>query len=135
MFSSLELLCFILGEISKPFYLASDHLIPLRMRRKIDQLTNLMIEKGFYEFYYSIKSSDKRWISSWENSTTPADVELETITMEQIKRPMVFICGLWFIATLIFIIQLFIFNWERTIIHRIWILSYNFLFRSEQTPV
>lgn len=47
-----------IGELNTPYYLISEFHIPLRIQRKVNQLTSSFMEHGFYKRYKSLINRD-----------------------------------------------------------------------------
>lgn len=103
----------IAGEISSPFYLTSQYYVPKEIEKMVNDLTSLMMENGFYEFHYFAKTFEEQIYQAKHSSINQnEDVVLESISFGNMKRPMALICGLWMIATLIFLIQHLVSKWR-----------------------
>lgn len=111
-FTSLANLYFdhILGAISAAFYLQSDHYVPERLLNKIDKRTSAMMENGMHQFYTSFTNFLRKLFA--RQFARSDDDDSQALTMSQLKRPMIFIFGLWGVAIIVFIAEIIIFKWK-----------------------
>lgn len=97
--------------MNAPFYLGSDHHVTEQQLRKIDRATSSMMSSGLYEFYTSYAEFKRRIMKPWCVGPCPRhthdsdDDDLQVLTMEQLRRPMMLIFGLWALAAVIFVIE------------------------------
>lgn len=97
-----------LGEILDRYKLTSDRYISERMIAKIDKVTNSMAEQGFYQFYHSISDFSQKWVFGKFDKD---EVDLQSITIEQLRRPIMIILLLNGIASILFVAEILIFKW------------------------
>lgn len=108
------MLSFDSGELNIPYYIASDRYISFRTRRKIDKLTNEMLENGLNEHLESMKTFDLQMNAAnfFSMNKDKVYAVLEPISKEQMMRPMILICGLWIAAILVFIGEIIVNKWN-----------------------
>lgn len=95
--------------MSSSYYLGSDHYVPERIASKIDSATSSFIENGLYKFYKSLDKFTQKLSKRMESSQTDDD-DIQALSMEQLKRPMIFISCLWGLAMVLFIGEFIIFK-------------------------
>lgn len=96
------------GEVSNRFYILSISHIPIRIRKKIDKLTSVIMESGIHEHFQSLKVFDQ----TMDGLIKPEfHAVLEPITIEEMIRPMILICGLWIASILVFIKEIIVHKW------------------------
>lgn len=98
------------GAVGSRFYLVSDHYVSDLMLEKIDQTTSSMMESGLHAFYLSLTAFKQKCIEHLYLSQT--DDDFRALTSGQLRRPMIFIFGLWSIAIIFFIAEIIILKWK-----------------------
>lgn len=82
-----------------------------RTLKKIDKVTSSMMSSGLYQFYISF-AEYKQKLAERVKSAQDEDDNFRALTMDQLKRPMLFIFGLWSLAVVIFIMEHIISKWK-----------------------
>lgn len=85
-------------------------LVPEREIKKIDDTTSKMMENGLYQFYKYF--SEYLLQLHHRTLSNENDDEIQVLTMDQLKRPMMVILGLWGLAMAIFIMEHIIRKWK-----------------------
>lgn len=104
----------LLGEVYDRHLLTSYQRISDRMINKIDRVTSLMTEHGFDQFYQHILEFQQKWLFAKDGMTTRKDkyeVNLEPITIEQLRKPIIIVLCLNGIAGILFIAEIVVFKW------------------------
>lgn len=85
------------------------------MIAKFDKVTNSMAEYGFYQFSESISEFKHKWkagvIDRTVENDNNVDDDLQSITMEQMKKPIIILLCLSAIAIIIFVAEILTFKW------------------------
>ena len=84
------------------------------MISKIDKVTNSMFEYGFNEFFQSFHEYKRKWLIGrvyLKIGVDKDEIDLEPITFEQMKKPMLIFLSLNAIALFIFFAEILIFRW------------------------
>lgn len=69
------------------FVLQSDHYVPDRMLKEIDEVTVSMMESGLIQLYKSLAIFEQKLI---DRAFTITDVDnFRALTMEQLERPLI----------------------------------------------
>lgn len=106
----LKFLALVPGTVFARPFLESQDLIPSRYRKKFNKVTSSMIESGLYRFYTSFadyKFKLRRRIHSSED-----DENFQALTIQQLRRPMVLIFGLWTLSIVVFIAEHIFHKWQ-----------------------
>lgn len=82
-----------------------------RTLEKIDKVTNAMMSSGLHQFYISF-AEYKQKLTERVKSAQDEDDDFRALTMDQFRRPMLFIFGLWSVAVAIFIMEHIISKWK-----------------------
>lgn len=80
----------------------------------IDKVTSSMAEHGFYQFYHSFMDFKMKWIGQSFSRPTGRirdEIDLESITIEQLRKPMIIVLYLNGMATIIFVAEFLVFKW------------------------
>lgn len=101
------------GAINTHFYLETKHQVSRRVFEKIDRATSFMMQSGLYRFYNSLAEYDWK-LSGQENSSARKNDgdELQAVTMEQFKRPLMLLLSVWGIVVAIFIGEILVSKWN-----------------------
>lgn len=96
-----------------PFYSEAYHNRSERQSKKIDHATKTMMASGLNQFYTSLAKHQQKYHSR----ATPyleqnEEDTFQVLTMEQLRRSMMFIIGLWALALIIFIAERALTKWE-----------------------
>lgn len=115
-----------LGSINSQFFLESDHYVPERVFKKIDQATSLMMESGLYQFYTSLAAFKQKFVEQTYSNQDDDDDNLQALTMQQLKRPMFLLFSLWAVAKAIFIAEMLVAKFNDWLIRKFypWALSF-----------
>lgn len=105
-----NLIFFTLGTISTQFYLESENYVPDRMMKKIDKATSSFVENGLRQFYESLVDFRQKLIDRVHLSQL--DDDIQALTFEQLRRPMILVFCLWGITIIILILEIFISKWN-----------------------
>lgn len=98
------------GVINIEFILQSDHYVPDRMLKEIDNVTVSMMESGLIHLYRSLATFKQKLV---DRAFTIANVDnFRALTMEQLNRPLVLLFCLWGAAMIVFVIETIIFKWK-----------------------
>lgn len=93
----------ILGEIPDPYYLVSEYYVPDRLMKRINNVTISMIESGLDKFFKSYTAFVQMMFRA---KYVEDDVDaLQPLTLQQLKRPMLFIVSLYGVATIVFMLE------------------------------
>lgn len=106
------------GEVRQPFYLATDSYVPDRLTNKINRITSSIMENGLYHYY---EKKQKDLVTKWSytlkvltgNNEDEDYDKLVPMSLEQMKRVMLFILCTYGFATIIFFAEIFIFWWNK----------------------
>lgn len=103
-----------LGEFSDRYILTSEQHISERTISKIDEVANSMAEHGFYGFYQDIMDFKLKHLIgrlAQVKGMIGDGVDLQSITIEQLRKPVVIVLCLNGIATIVFVIEILVFKW------------------------
>lgn len=93
-------------------YLDSNWYVPERQHKQIDKSPSALMESGLHKFYTSF-SAYKQKLFERESPNSEDDDDLQVLTIQQLKRPMIFISGFWALAIIIFITEHIISGWRK----------------------
>lgn len=94
----------------------SDQFISERMIAKIDKVTSSMSEHGFYQFYDSYMQFILNSMLQKYAQTAGAikgEMDLQSITIEQLRKLIVIVLCLNGIAALLFVVEILAYKWLR----------------------
>lgn len=93
------------GTINSPFYLETFRHVPDRQLKKINKVTSTMMTNGLYQFYTSFAEFKQHFMFQEWSCQAIDDVDFHAFTLNQLRRPMLVIFGLWALATICFIVE------------------------------
>lgn len=105
---------YFLGEFPYRHLVTSNQCISERTINKIDKVSSSMAEHGFYQFYQSLVDFQQNWMVVEVGMITHKDnyeVNLEPITIEQLKKPIIIALCLNGIATILFVAEICVYKW------------------------
>lgn len=97
------------GAVRNQFYLESKHYIPERFMTKINGMTSSLMANGLLNFYNSFAIFKQKCI---QGDLIEENDDHQALKMEQLKRPMILVFGLWAVATIIFVVEAITFKWK-----------------------
>lgn len=104
----------VLGEILDRYILTSDQRISERTITKMAKVIKTMTEYGFYQFYHSLSVFERKWLIGRAYVNIGIDkneINLESITIEQMNKPIMIALCLNVAATIVFIAEILVFKW------------------------
>lgn len=102
-----------LGEIPVKHYLFGKHYPTDRLRKRIDKVSNSIMENGLYEWYLvQYKYLNDLKIGFHFLRQYNKNDDLHTVNMEQMIRPFYLCIGLLIMSIFVFIGEIIVFKWK-----------------------
>lgn len=76
---------------------------------KIDKTTSSLMANGLYQFYSSFATFTQKCI---QGDLIEKDDDDRALKMEQLRRPMILVFGLWAVAAIIFVGEVIVNKWK-----------------------
>lgn len=81
-------------------------IIPERIQQMVNKITSTLMESGLYHRAHSI---DRYHLKC---PIVEEEADLDSFTLEQLKRPMMLIGFLWMLSSIVFIAEIIVFQWK-----------------------
>lgn len=83
--------------------------------KKIDKATSTMMQNGLHQFYTNFADFKQKFLV--REYLSEKDDDLQALTAEQLKRPMILMSCLFGVAIVIWMAEIIIFRWKNRRTH------------------